>query len=111
MHGAVGNEQTSTVQPVALRGGSPGRLDRHAVEALAGEAPPERGMPMTAFDAIGGGRLLTPEDVAELLQVDRETVYRMARRGELPAIKVARHWRLRAARIERWLRELEDGER
>lgn len=33
----------------------------------------------------------------------------MARRGELPAIKVARHWRFRAAAIESWLRELETG--
>ena len=32
---------------------------------------------------------LTPEDVAALLQVDRETIYRMARRGELPAFKVS----------------------
>jgi excisionase family DNA binding protein len=65
---------------------------------------------MSAVDESRLGPLLTPEDVAELLQVDRETIYRMARRGELPAIKVARHWRFRAARIERWLRELEDRE-
>lgn len=63
---------------------------------------------MSTLDEASSNRLLTPEDVAELLQVDRETIYRMARRGELPAIKVARHWRFRAARIERWLRELED---
>jgi excisionase family DNA binding protein len=66
---------------------------------------------VSAVDEVWRVRLLTPEDVAELLQVDRETIYRMARRGDLPAIKVARHWRFRAARIERWLRELEDGER
>ena len=33
---------------------------------------------------------LTPEDVAVLLQIDRETVYRMARRGDLPAFKVSK---------------------
>jgi len=66
---------------------------------------------ISAVDEVGPIRLLTSEDVAELLQVDRETIYRMARRGELPAIKVARHWRFRAAGIERWLRELQDGER
>lgn len=65
------------------------------------------GWPTSALEEAGQRRLLTPEDVAELLQVDRETIYRMARRGELPAIKVARHWRFRAARIERWLRDLE----
>jgi hypothetical protein len=31
--------------------------------------------------------VLTPEDVAELLHVDRETVYRMARRHELPGLE------------------------
>jgi excisionase family DNA binding protein len=66
---------------------------------------------VSAIEEVGPVRLLTPEDVAELLQVDRETIYRMARRGDLPAIKVARHWRFRAARIERWLWELEGGER
>ena len=63
----------------------------------------QRAVPSSA----GVSRLLTPEDLADLLGVDRETVYRMARRGELPAIKVARHWRFRAERIDRWLRELE----
>jgi excisionase family DNA binding protein len=58
-------------------------------------------------DPLRRRRLLTPEDLAELLGVDRETIYRMARRGEMPAIKVARHWRFRAERIEHWLRELE----
>jgi excisionase family DNA binding protein len=65
---------------------------------------------VTAVDGVDPQRLLTPEDLAELLQVDRETVYRMARRGELPAIKVARHWRFRATRIDRWLADLETGE-
>ena len=59
---------------------------------------------------VDPARLLTPEDIAELLQVDRETVYRMARRGDLPAIKVARHWRFRAAGIDRWLQQLERAE-
>jgi excisionase family DNA binding protein len=74
-----------------------------------GAARPARVQP-SALDDIASARLLTPEDVAELLRVDRETIYRMARRGELPAIKVARHWRFRAARIDRWLRDLESGE-
>lgn len=31
---------------------------------------------------------LTPKQVAELLNVDRETVYRMIRDGRLPAVRV-----------------------
>ena len=41
---------------------------------------------MSAVDAVVE-HPLTPEDVAVLLQIDRETVYRMARRGELPAFE------------------------
>lgn len=50
---------------------------------------------------------LTPEDVAALLQIDRETVYRMARRGQLPAFKVSSRWRFLPSRLQRWMEEQE----
>jgi excisionase family DNA binding protein len=50
---------------------------------------------------------MTPEDVAVLLQIDRETVYRMARRGELPAFKVSNRWRFLPSRLQRWMEEQE----
>jgi excisionase family DNA binding protein len=54
---------------------------------------------------------LTPEDVAALLQIDRETVYRMARRGELPAFKVSSKWRFLPSRLQRWMEDQEAGRR
>ena len=42
---------------------------------------------------------LTPQDVQELLQVDRSTVYRMAEDGRLPGIKVGRQWRFNADQL------------
>ena len=48
---------------------------------------------------------LTPEDVAALLQVDRETIYRMARRGELPAFKVSTRWRFLPSQLQRWMED------
>jgi excisionase family DNA binding protein len=50
---------------------------------------------------------MTPEDVAVLLQIDRETVYRMARRGDLPAFKVSSRWRFLPSRLQRWMEEQE----
>lgn len=50
---------------------------------------------------------MTPEDVAALLQIDRETVYRMARRAELPAFKVSNKWRFLPSQLQRWM---EDGQ-
>jgi excisionase family DNA binding protein len=51
---------------------------------------------------------MTPEDVAAVLRIDRETVYRMARRGELPAFKVSSRWRFLPSALQRWMEE-QDG--
>ncbi|TMC00018.1 MAG: helix-turn-helix domain-containing protein [Chloroflexi bacterium] len=40
-------------------------------------------------------KLLTPEQVAERLQVTERTVYGWLRRGRLPALKLGRLWRIR----------------
>jgi len=47
--------------------------------------------------------LLTAEELGELLRVTSNTVVRMARDGEVPAIKIFGKLRFDAAEIERWL--------
>ena len=42
---------------------------------------------------------LTPEQVAKKLQLQRITVYRMCRRGELPAVKIGNSWRISSKRL------------
>lgn len=37
---------------------------------------------------------MTPEEVADYLRLNRETVYRNLRRGQLPGIKVGSQWRV-----------------
>jgi excisionase family DNA binding protein len=49
--------------------------------------------------STGNGRLLTAQQVQDLLGVDASTVYRMASDGRLPAVKIGRQWRFRADRI------------
>ncbi len=48
--------------------------------------------------------LMTVQEVAAYLRVHPMTVYRLIQRGELPAIRVGRGWRLSRNRIEQWLR-------
>jgi excisionase family DNA binding protein len=48
--------------------------------------------------------LLTIEEVAAYLKVSKETVYKMAQRGEVPALKVGTQWRFERSAIEEWLR-------
>ncbi len=47
---------------------------------------------------------LRADEVGQLLEVDRSTVYRMAERGGLAAVKVGRQWRFPTHAIERLLR-------
>ena len=68
--------------------------------------PRQQGAMVSAVDAVVE-HPLTPEDVAVLLQIDRETVYRMARRGELPAFKVSSRWRFLPSRLQHWMEEPE----
>ncbi|HLN88235.1 MAG TPA: helix-turn-helix domain-containing protein [Candidatus Limnocylindrales bacterium] len=48
-------------------------------------------------------QLLTLEQVAEYLNVDKFTVYRLLNAKELPAFKVGNQWRFKRKLLENWL--------
>jgi excisionase family DNA binding protein len=48
-------------------------------------------------------QLLTLEQVAEYLNVDKFTVYRLLNDKELPAFKVGNQWRFKRKLLENWL--------
>lgn len=48
-------------------------------------------------------RLLTAQEVADLMRVSTMTVYRLIRSGELAALRVGRGWRLRPLEVDRFL--------
>jgi len=49
------------------------------------------------------GGLLNSLQAAALLGIDDKTLQRMARRKELPAIKVGRLWRFRKPDLDSWM--------
>ena len=51
--------------------------------------------------------LLSAEDVAGLLGVKETTVWRWCREGNLPCLKVGKHWRVRREALEEFLRRSE----
>ena len=55
--------------------------------------------------SIGNGTLLTVDEVAKFLRLKPETIRSMARRGELPAIKLGRVWRFKRSSITQFLEE------
>jgi len=50
------------------------------------------------------GKLLTPQEVADFLQVDFRTVYQLLRSGKLGGVKVGRVWRIRPQDVEEYLK-------
>jgi excisionase family DNA binding protein len=47
--------------------------------------------------------LMTLAEVAAYLRLSKDTVYRMASGGKLPASKVGSQWRFRRDEVEQWL--------
>jgi excisionase family DNA binding protein len=47
--------------------------------------------------------LLTTEQVARYLKVDKFTVYRLVAQKKIPAFRVGNQWRFKRAMLERWL--------
>jgi excisionase family DNA binding protein len=48
-------------------------------------------------------QLMTIEEVAKYLNVDKFTVYRLVANQKLPAFKVGNQWRFKPEAIEQWL--------
>lgn len=54
---------------------------------------------------LDGLYAMTVHSVAVYLNVDEKTVYRLARRGELPGFKVAGTWRFKREDIGHWIEQ------
>jgi excisionase family DNA binding protein len=50
--------------------------------------------------------LLDSEEAAALLKIHPKTLQRMARRGEVVAIRIGKLWRFRASGLNEWLQKL-----
>ncbi|HWO41536.1 MAG TPA: helix-turn-helix domain-containing protein [Candidatus Eisenbacteria bacterium] len=49
--------------------------------------------------------LLTTDELASYLKVDRFTIYRLVARKKIPAFRVGNQWRFKKALIDAWLLE------
>jgi len=47
--------------------------------------------------------LLTVDQIAERLQVARARVYELIRQGKLPVVRIGKHIRMEATRLEAWI--------
>jgi len=49
--------------------------------------------------------ILTLQEIADYLKVDKFTIYRLLAKKQLPAFKVGNQWRFQRKMIEAWLRK------
>jgi excisionase family DNA binding protein len=54
-------------------------------------------------------RMLTAQELAAYLRVNRSTVYRLLKKGELPGFRIGSEWRFRIDEVDRWFRERNSG--
>ncbi len=53
------------------------------------------------------GEILTVAEVAEYLRINPQTVYRKAKAGEIPAMRIGRAIRFRRTELDAWLKSKE----
>jgi len=49
--------------------------------------------------------ILTVREIANYLRMEDHTIYRMARKGQIPAFKASGQWRFKKDLIDRWIEE------
>jgi excisionase family DNA binding protein len=47
--------------------------------------------------------LLTAKEVAAMLRVSSQTLYKMLEQGEIPAVKIGSQWRFDREKVKSWL--------
>jgi excisionase family DNA binding protein len=52
-------------------------------------------------------QVMTVDEVAELLRVNRSTLYRLLKTGQIPGFRVGSDWRFNSKAIEEWRRAQE----
>jgi len=50
-------------------------------------------------------KLLSTDQLANYLKIDKFTVYRLVRQKKIPAFKVGNQWRFKKSMIDAWLRQ------
>jgi len=58
----------------------------------------------------GFSEIMTLEETAKYLKIGKSTLYKMAREGRIPAVKIAKQWRFRKEEIDKWLQEIRNKE-
>ena len=56
-------------------------------------------------------KILTLQEVADYLRVHPSTIYRLAKKGRMPAFKIGGEWRFNLDSVDKWMAEAEGSAR
>ncbi len=73
-----------------------------ALEAALSIPAPDSGRHMSGV-THGIEILLTSKEASQVLKIHPKVLERMAKRGEVPALKVGKFWRYRATTLDAWI--------
>lgn len=59
---------------------------------------------------VGFREIMTLEETTEYLKIGKSTLYKMAKEGKTPAVKIANQWRFRKEDNDKWLQEIRNKE-
>ena len=59
----------------------------------------------TRSDKNETAQLITFEEAADYLRFHPSTVYRLARQGAIPAVKVGKQWRIHRKTLDDWVQQ------
>ncbi|MCR9295209.1 MAG: helix-turn-helix domain-containing protein [bacterium] len=48
--------------------------------------------------------VLTIDELAEYLKIPKSTLYKLARSGSIPCVKLGKHWRFHRTAVDAWLK-------
>ena len=66
--------------------------------------------PAEAFDpTVLASQMLTAQELAIYLRVNRSTVYRLLKKRQLPGFRIGSEWRFQIEEVNRWFREKGPG--
>jgi excisionase family DNA binding protein len=66
--------------------------------------PPETAVPRDSVAAELPNRMLTAQELAAYLRVNRSTIYRLLKKGKLPGFRIGSEWRFQMDEVNRWFK-------
>ena len=62
-------------------------------------------MPKVSKKAVKSKSIMNVREVAEYLRISEAKVYRLAKKGDIPVMRIGKAWRFRKDLLDQWIRK------